>query len=574
MSQEMRVQKYITSIKSMFLDGIRPATAEQYTVQEYMIPMGDGIRLRTIVYKPEGVGPFPTLMTRTPYPGFDIMLGASGEEYAKRGYAYVIQFCRGTVGSEGEWVPNENERRDGIDTVHWLAELDWVKSIGVHGVSYLSLTGWIIADQLPEKVKALYLCHYSVDRFRSAYKDGLFRHDVLTGWTLGNIGMQMEMKDFYDFYLKSSAYRPHIRVDEALWGKQVDWYREWITNTDEASEYWNTGTWKTLREIPEKIKVPVCVVAGWYDHHLEGTLLGYEKLKPEIKAKSKLVIGGWNHDFEPCVPAHKPQNANINTVKLMFDWFDSILMEEKTPDPVISAYQIGEDEWKNYRSWPLPMDNMLEYQLTDSLNLKDSTFQLSKHEMADEGKIQFVYNPENPVYTRGGETTFVSYKQRGSVLQDQPGSREEVISLLSEELTNPIRISGKINVKLHVGSSAEDTCFTAKVIEVLPNGEAYNIRSGITTLAYRNSAPVRREYQPEDIVEINIEMLPVAWCLKPGSRLRIDLSSSSFPEYAVHSNYAGIWSLQEHTKAARQTIYCGGRYRSQIQIPVVTRGEI
>ena len=555
MSEENSAKQKVEKNLSEIID-------ESGEVREVMLPMSDGVKLRTIICHPKGKGPWPTLFMRTPYLFFDSYGRKEGERYSKLGYAYVFQFCRGTGGSEGDWIPYENERRDGIDSINWLDNQDWSKSIGIHGVSYMSLTGWIISDCLPEKVKALYLCHLSVDRYLSVYKDGLFRHDVLTGWAMGNAG-----KTITADYLQSSLYRPHINVDVELWGIELDWYRKCITSTDYDCEYWQTGVWKMLREAPEKIKVPVCVVAGWYDHHLEGTILGYEKLNDSTKTRSKLVIGAWNHGFEPCVSAHNPQHAAIDSFKQMFDWFNRILVEGKEPETGIDTYTVGDDCWCKRDSWPIKSTyismNLTTQKLTDC-----NVYKISREKPTETDIIEYEYNPDNPIPTHGGETLLVSEKERGSLLQEGPGYRSDVISFVSDTLTEDISIAGKMNAKLFVSSDCEDTCFAARIMEVLPNGDAYNIRSTVTTLAYRNKSQSRLVYKPGDIVEINIELLPITWNIKAGSSIRVDVSSSSFPEYAVHTNYAGIWSLQDKTKIAHQKIFCGGNFQSAIEIPV------
>jgi putative CocE/NonD family hydrolase len=428
----------------------------------------------------------------------------------------------------------------------------------------MALTGWLISDSLPAKVKTLYLGHYSVDRCLSAYKEGLFRHDVLTGWAMENAGKKVDAD-----YIKSALYRPHINVDEELWSIRLDWYRKWITSTDYNSEYWHTGVWKTLREMPGKIKIPVCIVAGWYDHHLEGTLLGYQELCDETRAMSRLVIGAWNHSREACVPAHNPHNANLDRISHMLEWFDRIMLEEKEPDAGVSAYFIGDDRWRELNDWPIKNTCKRNLYLSTVKRNDVKAFKLDIKEQAKSELVRYDYDPENPVYTHGGETLLVTQNERGSLLQQEPGYREDVISFVSETLTEDIRIGGKMNVKLYVSSDCEDTCFTARIMEVLPNGEAYNIRSTVATLAYRNNSSERLEYNPGDIAEINIELLPVAWNIKAGSSVRVDISSSSFPEYSVHSNYPGIWSLQEKTRVARQTLHIGGIYHSCLEIPVI-----
>lgn len=534
---------------------------------DIMIPMRDGVKLRTRIALPKHrEGPVPVLLFRTPYNNFKMIEKYKLIDHTRAGYASVHQQCRGTFGSEGEWVPNEYERQDGIDTLNWLVEQEWCGPIGIYGDSYQALTGWLVADSLPEKVKSLYLLHYSVDRFLSAYKQGLFRHDVLTGWAMGNSGKAIQAD-----YLESARYRPHINVDEELWGVRLDWYRQWITSTDADDEYWNSGVWKILTEIPEKINVPVCLVASWYDHHLEGNLLGYEKLSDETKRKSRLVIGGWSHFKTRCIDAHPFQEGLIDFDAHMLEWFDGILKEAKEPESSVEAYSIGDDTWFKLNRWPIESGETHTFYLTDLRQEDGQAYRLdaNMNGSQDSGVIEYRYNPDDPLYTNGGESLLTSIDKIGSKLQPNPGFRDDVISFVTDVLDEDVRIGGRMNVKLYVSSDCEDTSFTARVMEILPNGEAYNIRSSISTLAYRNNSRSRLDYHPEEIVEINIDLLPIIWNVKAGSRLRVDISSSNFPEYSIHSNYPGIWSLQDKTKIARQRIFVGGQYPSILQIPVL-----
>lgn len=559
-------QTIIETIRQSYQNDVRPPTHAIGETIETMVAMRDGIRLRTMICRPEGDGPWPVLFVRTPYPMADLFR-AHGEAYAQRGFAYVVQFCRGTVGSEGIWKPNVNEPDDGIDSVNWLAGQSWCRSIGMHGVSYMALTGWIIADQLPDKVKTLYLCHYGVDRYRSAYKDGLFRHDILTGWAMGNAGRPVtDDEHFAADYLKACRHRPHITVDENLWGVKLDWYRDWITQTDEDSPYWQMGFWGKLKQIPEKIKVPVCIVAGWFDHHLEGTVLGYEKLNPQTKKMSRLIVGAWDHDFKPAIPGHQNKHAALNINADMFHWFDTILQDDRLPDPEIRTYVIGEDRWQSWDHWPIRRQAEKTLYLTACRHDNPAAYRLSSDKPDQTGAIEYQYDPDNPVYTNGGETIFMSKTIRGSCLQNPPGDREDVISFISDVMTEDTLVTGRINIRLFVSSDCADTCFTAKIMDLMPDGKAYNIRSGLTTLAYRNGSRKRRSYQPGRIEELNITLLPVTWSIRAGSRIRVDIASSNFPEYAIHSNQQGIWSIQETTKIANQSVHIGGPYAAAIQL--------
>ncbi len=210
--------------------------------------------MRTIVVRPRGSGALPVLVQRSPYPFAEQVNLSQGKELARRGFGYVLQFCRGTCGSEGVWEPNIHERDDGLALLRWLNGEPWVESIGYFGESYLALTGWVLMDALPEKVKGMYLSVYGTDRHVSAYQDGLFRQDILTSWAMENAGKPVTAD-----YLTSCSYMPQIRVDRELWDADLLWYRDWITHPDRDDPYWQQGFWAMLREMPKKVRVPLVI---------------------------------------------------------------------------------------------------------------------------------------------------------------------------------------------------------------------------------------------------------------------------------------------------------------------------
>lgn len=555
---------YLEGARQEYESGVRPPDHAIAGTREERVLTRDGVALRTIVYLPEGEGPWPTLLTRTPYGFIEPIEDVNGREYASRGFAYVVQFCRGTGGSEGDWTPNENERNDGIDTVHWLDAQPWAGNIGIHGVSYMAYTTWIIADQLPASVKGLFVVHYGVDRYLSAYGGGTWRPDVLTGWAMDNAGTKISAG-----YLESAAYRPQVSVDEDLWGVHLDWYREWITHP-EYDDYWRSGTWATLRDIPAQITVPVCVVAGWFDHHLEGTLLGYELLNEATKAKSRLVIGGWDHEMAPAVPAYEPQNAYLNSAALKFTWFDDVLTSTP-PTAQITSYVIGEDRWRNVPSWPLPTGESQTYYLNAASGAQAHT--ANEAPPAEPSTISYTYDPDQPVPSEGGESLLTSANLRGSRLQPEVGARDDVLSFLTEPLESEVAIAGAPGATLFVSSTADDTAFTVKLSEVLPDGRAFNIRSGIRTLSRRHDTTTGTSYEPGAVVELEIALLPVTWTVKRGSRLRLDVSSSDFPQYTPHPNRAGLWSTISTAVTAEQTVHFGPSTLSRFDIPLSPMGE-
>ena len=556
------ITELVTALRREYA-GVPGPFTEYQEPETKMLSMPDGVALRTVLYKPIGVGPFPTILQRSSYPHLEPMHRLTGEEYAKRGFAFVFQFCRGVGGSQGVWVPNINDRADGKATLDWLDTQSWVDCIGFYGSSYLAFTGWIVADILPPKVKTLYLTHYGTDRFVSAYQRGLFRQDVLTSWALGNTGKPVDAD-----FLTSARYRPQVRVDEDVWhAGVVSWYRDWITNTNRKDSYWNSGFWKMLKEIPSRVNVPVYLGESWYDHHLGSALQTWMDLSPESRAHSTLRIGAWDHGFRPCLEGHECRNLQNSDVAVAYAWFSALLKEKRTPQSQVLLYNVGADEWVEKPQYSFGQTNSAQWYLSGEKQGEDC-FRLSVR-MPAAGETSYVCDPDQPVFSRGGETLLYHQQLAGSRLQPPCGDRTDVVSFVSEPLGAQTTILGCIQVKLFVSSDAEDTAFVVKIMEVFADGRTVNIRGSVTTLAYREEAMAdRMEYQPGDIVEATVDMWDVMYTLARDSRLRVDISSSDFPQYAVHTNTKGIWSLQDKAVTARQTLYFGPSYPTRILIPL------
>lgn len=549
---ELRQKEFeLTKFKPIYPD---------YSKEEIMLPMTDKVRLKTTIFRPVNVDktveakPLPVIIERTCYTGQEKLRDINGENFAKRGYIFVSQYCRGTGGSEGEWFPNVNEREDGLATLFWLNSQNWAETIGYWGNSYLALTGWAIADRVPDKVKGMCLTHYGTDRFQSAYEKGMFRQDVLTAWAMGNAGFQVEAD-----YIESCKFMPQLEVDEKLWGKKLDWYRDLISNDQREDSYWQQGWWKELYEITKQVKVPLYVRSGWYDHHHGSAMNTWDMLSEETKEHSWLDIGGWNHSFEPCLEDCEIKNINHSEILAVLEWFELILKKGKLPDKRIRTYVIGSDLWLEFPVWPLKNQENKSFYLTCKEDVK--ILQQKKDEI--NGKLSYQYDPQNPNDSYGVESLLQNMKANGSLVQPEPDYRQDVLSFISEPFTKDLQIIGKIKVHLYVSSSCPDTAFTAKIIEVRENKKAYSIRSGITSLCH----DIGHSYEPQAIECVTIEMWDIAYQLRKGSRLRIDISSSDFPQYHVHSNYAGVWSLQDKTQKAVQTIFYGETYPSYIEIP-------
>jgi putative CocE/NonD family hydrolase len=359
--------------------------------------------------------------------------------------------------------------------------------------------------------------------------------------------------------MTSAAYRPQVEVDEKMWGGRLNWYRDWITHPGSRDPYWAEGHWETLHNVPSRLKIPVFVGEGWYDHHLGSMLQGYGNLSAEAMAHSVFQINPGNHGLRPVIHGQpKQDHAAIDEITQQIRWFRDILVEEKTPAAAVQYYVIGADEWRNYADYPPKTENEAVFFLNNGTLDKAPGAACSR---------SYVYDPQNPVITYGAESLFASWKNTGSLEQPEPNWRSDVISFVSEPLEKPLDVVGAIKAKLWVKSDAPDTCFTVKVMEVFPDGKAWHIRNGITTLGWRNGAVERQSYNGEP-VEITIACWDIAWQLQPGSRLRVDISSSNFPEFSVHPNTDVLWSEATETKTANQTVLMGEEYPSRLILPL------
>lgn len=513
----------------------------------------DGVGLLTEFWRPVTAGPVPTVVTRCCYPEMKAAMEIHGVQYASRGIAFVCNYCRGTCGSKGEWTPNINERNDGIDFLNCICSYDWVKCVGYWGTSYLAMAGWILADSLPEKVLTMDLSFYGTDRFASAYKDGLFRHDILTAWAMDNAG-----KPITADYIRSCLYRPHAYVDKDLWDVDLPWYRDWVTNCSRSDPYWNSGFWHLLASMPEKMRIPLCITEGWYDHHLESALHSVRSLSPVSAAHTVLRIGPWNHYFQYSCGEAKPCQIEYNHSAQTFRWFYQILVMGCIPEKRTECYVIGKNTWVDPAALQEEIVCSHLYLNGDDLSSVPGI----------DGKREYLYDPEALSLSCGGDTLFKSQELAGCLKQPPVCEDGGVLSFLSPPFPDGADIMGALSADLYVASTAQDTSFYIKFCEMTTDGNSYHIRGTVTTLGFRNGSPTRIPYSPNHIERIRLTCAAICWSLSPGSRLRVDISSTAFPEYSIHPNKAGIWSLAKKTEKAGQTVFWGESYPSSVSIPI------
>ncbi len=548
-----------TYIKQMHLN-LRPATCGRGKHWEEMIPMRDGAKLQTLFYMPDTQGPWPVLFSRTPYLKNMDIYDDQGKVFTERGYGFIVQFCRGTASSEGTWEPFINEKNDGEDALLWLEEKPYIRCIGLYGYSYVAYTQWVLLDVLTPKVKTAYLVHFGTDRYRQMYCNGLFRHDIYTPWAKDNSGTDRSLS--YDEALKACLYKPHIQADRAVWKMNLPWYREWITHPDYNDPFWKDSFWEDLKSIPSKVQIPVYLGCGWYDHHFGGMMSAYRTLSYYGKAHSRLVIGPWVHKKEACVDGRDTADAfasGIHGYEGALQWMDRCLKNGELPGQEVMAYNIGTG-WKKLAQWPAKATMKRLWFTEDGL---------SEIPQPSETALCYTYDPKNIIWTHGAECMcYAPLNQRGSRIQPENQERKDRISLMSQPLRESITLSGSVQVHLKVSTDAQDTAFVVRLLEVQPDGRCYNIRTGGTTLLYRNEAECAQSYTPNACIDCTLSLWDILWTLQADSRLRVDIASSSFPEYNIHFNTAQPWAFQKDPVIAHQSVWIGGENGSYLDLPL------
>mgnify|MGYP006280619527 FL=1 len=531
-----------------------------------MVVMPDGVELYTTVQLPRGDGPFPAVFIRSPYPDVSLLFrNLICGRFVRYGYACVLQDVRGQGRSGGDWDPGtNNEIEDGIETLDWLVAQDFQDgNIAMIGSSFLTSVQFaVLAAGAPPELKTIVPAMLTTDIRGVMYQDGLFRHETYTAWAsmMRESNTSDTGSDAGGEYQRAIRYRPHREVDTEVYGVSMPWYREMLSAVSPSSEYWQAEDRVRIRELPENIDIPVLMIGGWYDVFFGPQFDDWQRLA--TRSESRYIIGPWAHSGATGEYETPGADGGVQQWPEMLPWLEHHLKGAPlTLEPGLKMYVIGKNEWVHRDEWPTPLSSRTWYlsNLEDANGCTGGTLASSP----GDGAASYRYNPDDPVPTRGG-AGMLAYNLRGydgapPVTAEQSGlcERDDVLTFRTGTIEEAMVISGTVSVTLEVSSSAPDTAFTAKLIEVLPDGRSFNIRDSSTSLAYRNGSGVPQGYTPGERVSVTLDFWPIAWSVQPGSHLRLDVSSSDFPKFHAHTNRAGLWADQTGADVAEQTVYGG-----------------
>lgn len=534
-----------------------------------MVPMRDGVEMATDVYRLDTDEPSPVLVQRLPYN--KDLAGLSNfamdfQRAVRSGYAVVIQDTRGRFQSGGEFNPFFDEAGDGVDAIEWAASQPWsTGKIGMIGASYFGATQWLAATKSPGALKAIAPVVTAADYYEGwAYQGGAFELGFNLNWTLSTLALgemnrrlgagQASIDDLMAVIASADAcddlyWRMPLTDMPALEGI-APYYFDWLNHPD-YDDFWRQIAPK---ERYGEITVPALNMGGWYDLFIGGTLANYRDMKQqggsdESRRFQRLIVGPWAHgvfggNYADRRFGIRSSSDGFDLTGAQLRWYDYWLKGEKNglpEDKPVQIFVMGANTWRYEDDWPLPDTRYTSYYLHSSgkANSRFGDGTLSIDQPDDEPEDVYLYDPRNPVPTCGG-ATFLPGLQVGANAgprdQRQVEERPDVLCYTTDPLAEPVEVTGHIELVLFASSSALDTDFTGKLVDVAPDGEATILTDGILRARYRDSMSEPSPLEPERVYELRLDLWATANLFRVGHRIRLEVSSSNFPRFDRNTN--------------------------------------
>ena len=565
------------------------------------VPMRDGILLSADVYRPAGGGAHPVLLQRSPYDKSAIatMVGLILRATAA-GYAVVCQDVRGRYESGGEFDPFVNERDDGYDTLAWLTEQPWCDGqVGMFNQSYLGLTQWQAAMSGHPALKAITPTVTASDYHDGwVYQGGAFELSFNYSWTISTLildglsrrerggdervaGRRQAVYDGIDAMADGFGRLP-LDSNEDI-AAYAPYYAEWLAHPT-YDAFWEG---LDVSRAHDRLAVPALHIGGWYDIFLKGTLGNFTGMRANAataaaRSAQRLVLGPWNHggmrggnpigevDF-----GVRSTGDAIDVDGLHLRWFDQWLRGVDggfDREPPVRIFVMGRNQWRSEAEWPLARTDWQPwfFHSGGAANSLRGDGTLSRETPGGEPPDSYLYNPRNPTPTRGGGLCCHHvFSYGGPFDQREVEAREDTLVYTSAPLERPIEVTGPLKVVLHATSSAPDTDFTAKLVDVGPCGSARNLADGILRVRYRHSMREPQLLEPGEVAELEIDLVATSNVFLPGHRIRVEIASSNFPRFDRNPNTGALPGSGVDMVSALQTVLHSGDHLSHILLPVI-----
>jgi putative CocE/NonD family hydrolase len=551
------------------LSGADPVAIDQQV--RVHIPMRDGIRLEANIFRPSGPGRWPVVLMRTPY-GKGIQMTGNNRAFVEHGYAVVVEDVRGRHDSDGIFRPFEQEGPDGEDTIAWIARQPWSDGkVGMIGTSYSGFAQWRAALRNPPALKAIFpiVSGYDeyLDRFYS--RGGAFKSGHRLLWIAENLRDYAAPPDFAAIV----RHLPLRTADRVAAGHTVDWYQRVMDHPS------YDGFWRSVstRDKLDQVRVPVFAVGGWFDNYGQSDLEAFSELR-RLGRQAHVMIGPWPHNMaDKFTTMDFGREASVPMRTLQFAWFDHWLKGKDTISNLAPSryFVMGDNRWQESAAWPPREAVTTPFYLASKGKANglfgDGTLEPRRRRWNDTPD-QFVYDPKNPVPTRGGAIccNFRVFPP-GPMDQREVERRADVLVYTTGELKKELQVTGPIKVLLYVSSSAPDTDFTAKITDVYPDGASISVTDGILRMRYRNGLDRPELLKTGDTYPIRIDAGVTSIVFRKGHRIRLEVSSSNFPRFDRNPNTGRAVADETELRPARQTLHHGPATPSALLLPVVAR---
>jgi putative CocE/NonD family hydrolase len=526
-----------------------PGTRDISVERDLGAKMADGAVLLADRWFPtRPSGDVPTLLIRTPY-GRRIM-GPLGRLFAERGYQTVIQSCRGTFGSAGDWEPLRHERSDGHATLSWVAGQPWFDGrLVTWGASYLGMTQWAVAADAPDFLKAMALDVTAANaREAFVFPGGSFALEMALSWAYQikyqELGIRTVLRTQLDsakVVARAAEVLPLGQADTAAVGEAVPAYQSWLEHSEPGDPWWDvTDFSRQLARVP-----PASFVGGWYDLFLAAQVADYEAVRRAGRS-ARLTIGPWNHSSPGLVG---------ETVRDGLSWFDEQLgMRQGGERAPVRVFVMGRNRWEEFSLWPPAGEEQRWY--------LGSERTLVPEPGPDRGPDRFHFNPHDPTPAVGGASLLAGTS--GPKDQRRREARRDVLTYTSPVLREDLTVIGPVSATLFVRSSLEHTDFFVRLCDVDHKGKSTNISDGIIRLS-----PSSITRDPDGVSRLEIAMWPTANTFKVGHRLRVQVSSAAHPLYARNSGTGEPMATGSFLRSADQEVFGGGARPSSVALRVV-----
>ena len=566
----------------------------------------DGTITYADVFRPDRPGRLPALLQRTPYSkstphsrGYSL----DAVRAAMAGYAVVIQDVRGRYTSDGEFYPFVDEMSDGYDSVEWVAGQPWCNGrVGMYGSSYVGATQWLAAKAKPPSLQAI-APGVTASNYHDgwAWRGGAFELGFNLYWTMSSLVAENWRNLSTRLYLSPRQYEMlveakdhvmdsflHLPLNDLaeLRGDMAPYYFDWLGHP-EYDEYWKGIA---IEEAHSEITVPAFNYGGWYDIFLGGTIRNFTGMRDAGAAEAarkgqRLMIGPWVHSAigdsvagERSFGSVASSAYGIDLQGQLLRYFNHWLKDEDNgvpDDRPVTIFVMGDNTWREEDEWPLSRAETVPFFISSNgkANSLWGDGRLVRDAPGDgEPPDVYVYNPLDPVLTRGGPVICdAGVVPAGAYDQRLVESRHDVLVYTTAELEEPLEVTGPVTATIYASSSAPDTDFTAKLVDVGPDGYARNVTEGIIRARSREAGQPASAIAPGTVYKYDIDMWATSNVFKRGHRVRLEVSSSNFPKYDRNTNTGGPIGSDTAVASALQTVHHSPEYPSHVTLPVVLR---